>query len=359
MTSYVSSPLTKQPQQHLLSSPEAEKLATDDNDVTFSEVNYEDNLKTQEDQKPNKAFLEFGDFNQVIPQIENKTADEEDRIKRNHQGPYSLKGACVVYAENTSNLDRVEPVDSTTPCTNVSKDIHETKTLALPRSGLRPHVSSQDGEVCNDDECLTSTGQCSSGQTATETVDSSVDLQSKSTDIEVKHLYSRFTMARLRDSPWKFLLDPLAWSVLIYLGPAVSGLFSPYLLVMDIAANKGFHEHGLLLLMVIVFSSLVGKALAGVFSLCRKLPSFVLLAAAGLLGSGAILLLGSVSSLAASVVSISGLGLCLGMTVSVFPKCVLDMSSVGMESYPLALGLGNTMEGICNCLVPIVVGTYN
>ena len=166
-------------------------------------------------------------------------------------------------------------------------------------------------------------------------------------------------LSPLKPSPCKFLLDPLAWAVLIYLGPGLAGIFSAQLLVMDIAENKGFPEHGLTLVTAVVIAGLVGKVLSGVLSLCRTLSSFVLLAAVGVLGSEKIFLLGSVSSLPATMTSISGLGISLGTTVSVFPKCCLDMPSVDVSSYPLALGVASTTEGIFDFLCSVLVGKFS
>ena len=378
MTSYVSSPQPKQRQQHLLSSPEAENLVADGNDFTSfnvpnKEVGYDDKRETLEDHKTqqDKVYLGNFDFKEARQNREIQTSDEEDQTKYSHtesisnvhsnnQDADNLKSDCVEYREKSLNLGEA---DSTMPTINNSDGSQDTTSIVLQRSDLAPHVSVKDKDVC---ERFTSSDQSTSGRgTVSNSFDQtgyaknvarSVDISFESGDIDVKLSHSRFPMARLRDSLWKFLLDPLTWPVLIYLGPALSGLFSPCLLMMDVAANKGFPKHGLLLLTVTGISTLVGKALVGVFSLCRNLSSFLILVTAGILGSGALCLLGSVTSLPATIATLTGLGVSLGVTISVYPKCFLDMPSVGVASYPLALGVASTTQGVSDCLLAVLVG---
>ncbi|GFR85450.1 monocarboxylate transporter 2 [Elysia marginata] len=165
-------------------------------------------------------------------------------------------------------------------------------------------------------------------------------------------------MDRVRNSAWKFILDPLAVAILTYLGLALTGQFSVQMLPMDIAANKGLPERGLLFVIAMAIATATGKGLAGVFGLCQKLPSFLLLGTSGLLGSGALAMLGYVSSLSTTLCSIGLLGISMGVTVSTFPKCFLDLPCVDSHCYPLALGMANTMIGLFNFLIPIMVGTH-
>ena len=175
-------------------------------------------------------------------------------------------------------------------------------------------------------------------------------------DGDIVHL--RLSLARLRQSPWRFLLDPLSWAILAFLGLSLASQFCTNMLAMDIAANKGFPGKGLLIIMVGIVAGLFGKALSGIFGLFRNLPSFLLLAASGVLGSVALFLLGSASSLSATMASMIGSNISMGLIVTLFPKCFLDLPSMDVESYPLALGLGNTVEGVFDFLIPILTGKY-
>ncbi|RUS71445.1 hypothetical protein EGW08_020795 [Elysia chlorotica] len=181
-------------------------------------------------------------------------------------------------------------------------------------------------------------------------------IETISTDQRLNPSISFLSVAGIKQSPWRFLLDPLAWSVLAYLGLVLAVLFTTQMLTMDLANNKGFPEHGLLILMVSTLSGLVAKALSGLVALRLDLSSFVCVAVSGIVGSGALAMLGNVTSLAATLVSMTVIGLCLGVIVSVFPKCLLDLKSVDSNSYPLALGSGNTMEGVFDFVLPILVG---
>ena len=337
MTSYVSSHQPKQPQQHLLSTPEAENLVADGNDVTSFEVlndaeRFEDKVVSQVDdsEKLPEEWLEFDYIDAAsmenVLEISDGKAEEKDQV------------AATYNVNDRGNCTRDRSFDEETRLITEVPDVHD-----LANNGKASAIEPSADEINESDH-----------QDLCETEKNFHILPAIQVDPDCVHS----KLSPLKHSPWKFLLDPLAWAVLIYLGPGLAGIFSAQLLVMDIAENKGFPEHGLTLVTAVVIAGLVGKVLSGVLSLCRTLSSFVLLAAVGVLGSGTIFLLGSVSSLPATVASISGLGLSLGMTVSVFPKCFLDMSSVDVASYPLALGVASTMEGIFDLLCPVLVGKF-
>ena len=116
-------------------------------------------------------------------------------------------------------------------------------------------------------------------------------------------LHSRLCLARLKHSAWRILLGPLAWAFLASIGLTLASQFSGTLLAMDLAVNKGYPEQGLLIITVGCIASICGTTLSGIFGHFRNLPSFLLLAVCGVLGSMALFLLGSVSSLSATAAS--------------------------------------------------------
>ena len=181
------------------------------------------------------------------------------------------------------------------------------------------------------------------------------DLEGAAVD-DVDVVLPRLSLTRLRHSAWRFLLDPLAWAIIAYLGLTLASEFCAMMLAMDIAYNKGYPDKGLLLIYIGFIAGLVGKALSGIFGLFRSISSFLILAGAGLLGSVSLFLLGAASGLPATVGSMIGVSISMGLIVAMFPKCFLDLPSMDEKSYPLALGLGNTVEGIFNFLIPILTG---
>ena len=252
MTSYVSSPQPKQPQQHLLSSPEAENLVADGNDVTSSEVpNGADSSKDK--------VVSGKDYNEKLPEewpefdyIDAASMEKIDEISKAERRDRIF-----------STFDKGDREDYLR-----DRAFDEETSLITEVQDVR--IFSENGKAPAIEPCADETKESNQSETE-KTVDISPAIQ-----VDPEGVHSK--LSPLKPSPWKFLLDPLAWAVLIYLGPGLAGIFSAHLLVMDIAENKGFPEHGLTLVTAVVIGGLVGRVLSGVLSICRTLSSFVLLA---------------------------------------------------------------------------------
>ena len=264
---------------------------------------------------------------------------------------------CDLSQSRSLDLQRSEPSDSMIRRNGEAqgdvKNVIESRKLIVDiHGGSKPSTQSNSASAQNE--------KVKSCKYADENDDALVPgivyLDSSASDLKLAQ--SSLSVSNAKQSPWRFLLDPLAWSIFAFLGLVLGVQFSTQMLAMDIADTKGFPEQGLLLVLVGILSGLVGKAMSGVFGLCRSLSSFMVLAASGVIGSGALAMMGCVSGLTETVVSMSVIGLSLGFIVSVFPKCFLDLRSMDQASYPLALGMGNTVEGVFDFLIPILVGKY-
>lgn len=301
--------------------------------------------------EPNKSSLEESDFQ--ISSLNGAVSRPNCAIDKNvvearrcnHKDIHTIKSNCLnTYVDDLSLKNEsgstISKSDGPASKVNSASDIEVIDKNIHPNCGVLNHPETEKDSLAP---------HPSSGVI-------SVDVQIETEDVTSGISLSRLSVAELKHSAWKFLFDPLTWAILTFLGLTLAGVFSISLLVMDIAANKGFPQHGLLLLLVGKLCGLVSKALSGLFGLCKNLPSFVLLAAAGFLGSVSLAMLGWVTDLGALLASMGFLSMSAGMTTAVFPKCFLDMPSVGPAAYPLALGMGNTVEGVLDFVFPVLIG---
>ncbi|CAL1533188.1 unnamed protein product [Lymnaea stagnalis] len=161
-----------------------------------------------------------------------------------------------------------------------------------------------------------------------------------------------------KTSEWRFLTDPMYILYLMFLGTCLSSIFACYILLMDLSKTKGFTDEstGVLFIMITAIASLCGRVLVGFMNLTPRLHSFVILCSFGGAASVAMTLLGSVTDFAVIVSCLLVIGSGIGGMFAIYPKCILDLSTVDSRSYPLALGFTCTSEGIFDFFIPITIG---
>ncbi|XP_012935240.1 uncharacterized protein LOC106011151 [Aplysia californica] len=138
-----------------------------------------------------------------------------------------------------------------------------------------------------------------------------------------------------------------------------SGLFSILALVMDLARNKGYEDESvaITLIMLTFVSSVAGRMFVGGVNLIPRMHSVLLLTGCGVMASVALITVAMATEFYTLVIGLVMVGSAMGGCTTIYAKCILDTSTVTLESYPLALGIANTSEGVFDALVPVLVAT--
>ncbi|KAH9513675.1 hypothetical protein Btru_041783 [Bulinus truncatus] len=164
-------------------------------------------------------------------------------------------------------------------------------------------------------------------------------------------------VAYLNSSDWNFIRDPMYLLYLLCLGITLSSLFACYILLMDVARTKHFDQPtGAIFILAAAMANLGGRLLVCLLNLSQRIHSFMILCMFGGAASVALILLGFMTEFVSIVACLVIIGAGIGGMVSIYPKCALDISTACHGSYPLALGVTCTSEGIFDFMIPIVIG---
>lgn len=162
----------------------------------------------------------------------------------------------------------------------------------------------------------------------------------------------------IKKSNWNFVFDFYYILILINLCTCMPSVLSFIMFTMDYAKDRGFTDDstGVFFLFVIFICSMGGRLLIGVLNMVPFLHSIILMGIYGMIAGSSLIVLGSVTQYSMIVGFLVVLGIGAGGAIAIYTKTVLDVDSVTMTTYPLALGLAGTMEGILDCVLPIFIG---
>ncbi|KAK6960107.1 monocarboxylate transporter 13 [Biomphalaria glabrata] len=161
----------------------------------------------------------------------------------------------------------------------------------------------------------------------------------------------------LQGSDWNFLRDPVFLLYLLCLGITLGSLFACFVLLMDVARTKNYDRStGAIFILTASVANIGGRFVVCLLNLSQRCHSFVILCAFGGIASVAMILLGFITDYVYILICLVFIGGGIGGMVSIYPKCALDISMACSGSYPLALGVTCTSEGIFDFIVPVAIG---
>ena len=160
-------------------------------------------------------------------------------------------------------------------------------------------------------------------------------------------------------SKWIFMKDPLFIAFLLNIAFGLGLYFSFFLLLVDFAKTMGHGEGektGVFFIFLTLFSSLVSRVLGGVANLHPSCHSITIMTVSSFVACISLAFIGHVTNYNIIVFLIALHGAGLGGLLGIYPKVALDIESVDARSYPLALGVVSSVEGVVDICVPVLIG---
>lgn len=265
------------------------------------------------------------------------------------------------YQPQPKQIEENEKLNTDEETQSSNEHEHDDQTMEKPLSCKdEPNVQKTDNNRCSNNfnriSSFTKTRIHENGVDDDDSEDHDAHLEK--TNFE-NHSYGkcRSCVHNVRNSKFRFILDYKFILLNIFFCTTVSSLISFVVLNIDIGKTKGFDESTrIFLFFLYTLTSTIARLLVCPLSFIPHIKSITIMGVSGLMVGVSLIGLGNSSNYASFVVTMVFQGLGSGGIYGIYPKTVLDVGSIDMLNYPLALGMSGTTEGVSDLVLPIFIG---